>query len=115
MTLLALLSIVSSLVFIVYGVFCAFTPSMVADFHRFGLDNLRILTGVLEILGGAGLLVGLKWRPALGLSAAGLVLLMLIAFGVRLKMRDSVALSTPSFLLMLLNVYILILARPQRP
>lgn len=115
MTLLALLSIVSSLVFIVYGVFCAFTPSMVADFHRFGLDNLRILTGVLEILGGAGLLVGLKWRPALGLSAAGLVLLMLIAFGVRLKMRDSVALSTPSFLLMLLNGYIFFLARPQRP
>jgi uncharacterized membrane protein len=119
MTLLALLSVVSSLVFIVYGVFCAFTPSMVADFHRFGLDsfpiNLRILTGVLEILGGTGLLVGLRWRPALWLSAAGLALLMLIAFGVRLKMRDSVALSTPSFLLMLLNAYILILATRHRP
>jgi uncharacterized membrane protein YphA (DoxX/SURF4 family) len=115
MTLLALLSIVSSLVFILYGVFCAFTPSMVADFHRFGLDHLRVLTGILEILGGAGLLVGLKWRPALWLSAAGLALLMLIAFGVRLKMRDSVALSTPSFLLMLLNAYILVLARPQQP
>lgn len=115
MTLLALLSITSSLVFIVYGVFCAFTPSMLADFHRFGLDNLRILTGILEILGGTGLLVGLKWRPALWLSSAGLALLMLIAFGVRLKMRDSVVLSTPSFLLMLLNAYILFLARPQRP
>lgn len=115
MTLLALLSIVSSVVFILYGVLCAFTPSMVADFHRFHLENLRILTGVLEILGGTGLLVGLKWRPALWLSAAGLALLMLIAFAVRLKMRDSVALSTPSFLLMLLNAYILILARSHRP
>jgi uncharacterized membrane protein YphA (DoxX/SURF4 family) len=115
MILLALLSIASSLVFIVYGIFCAFTPSMQADFHRFGLDNLRILTGILEILGGAGLLVGLKWRPALWLSAAGLALLMLIAFGVRLKMRDSVIQSTPSFLLVLLNVYILFLARAQRP
>ncbi len=115
MTLLALLSIISSLVFIVYGVFCAFTPSMVADFHRFGLENLRILTGILEILGGIGLLVGLKWRPALWLSSAGLSLLMLIAFGVRLKMHDSVILSTPSFLLMLLNAYILFLARAQRP
>jgi uncharacterized membrane protein YphA (DoxX/SURF4 family) len=115
MTLLAFLSIISSLVFIVYGAFCAFTPSMVADFHRFGLDNLRILTGILEILGGIGLLVGLKWRPILWLSAAGLALLMLIAFGVRLKMRDSVILSTPSFLLMLLNAYILFLARAQRP
>ena len=115
MTLLALLSIVSSLVFIVYGVFCAFTPSMIADFHRFGLDSLRILTGILEILGGTGLLVGLRWRPALWLSSAGLGLLMLIAFGVRLRMRDSVALSTPSFLLMLLNLYILFLARAPRP
>lgn len=115
MTLLSLLSITSSLVFVVYGVFCAFTPSMVADFHRFGLDNLRILTGLLEILGGVGLLVGLKWRPALWLSSAGLALLMLIAFGVRLKMHDSVVLSTPSFLLMLLNAYIVVLARQQRP
>ncbi len=119
MTLLALLTLFSSLVFLVYGGFCAFTPSMVADFHRFGLDNfpinLRILTGVLEILGGTGLLVGLKWRPALWLSASGLALLMLIAFCVRLKMRDSVVLSTPSFLLMLLNAYIVVLARPQRP
>lgn len=113
MTLLTLLSIASSLVFIIYGIFCAFTPSMAADFHRFHLDNLRVLTGLLEILGGAGLLVGLKWRPALWLSAAGLSLLMLIAFGVRLKMRDSVALSTPSFLLMLLNAYILFLATRQ--
>jgi uncharacterized membrane protein YphA (DoxX/SURF4 family) len=115
MTLLALLSLVSAVVFIVYGIFCAFTPSMVADFHRFHLDHLRILTGVLEILGGAGLLIGLKERPILRLSAAGLALLMLIAFGVRLKMRDSIALSTPSFLLMLLNLYILVLAWPPRP
>jgi uncharacterized membrane protein YphA (DoxX/SURF4 family) len=114
MSLLALLSVFSGLVFLIYGVFCAFTPSMVADFHRFGLSNFRILTGILEILGGAGLLVGLKWRPALWLSAAGLALLMLIAFAVRLKMRDSVVLSTPSFLLMLLNAYILVLARPKR-
>ncbi len=115
MMLLAVLSIVSSVVFIVYGVFCAFTSSMTVDFHRFGLDHLRILTGILEILGGTGLLVGLRWRPALWLSASSLALLMLIAFGVRLKMHDSVVQSTPSFLLMLLNVYILFLARPHRP
>ena len=114
MTLLTLLSIASGLVFITYGILCAFTPSMLADFHRFGLDNFRILTGILEILGGTGLLVGLRWRPALWLSAAGLALLMLIAFGVRLKMRDSIAQSAPSFLFMLLNLYIFFLARAQR-
>ena len=52
--------------------------------------------------------MGLKWPPALTLSSAGLCLLMLIAFGVRLKMHDSVALSLPSLTLMLANAYILI-------
>jgi uncharacterized membrane protein len=81
---------------------------MVEDFQRFGLERLRMLTGFLEVLGGSGLLVGLKWRPALFLSSAGLSLLMLIAFGVRLKMRDSIVQSLPSLALMLVNAYILV-------
>lgn len=108
MNLLNILVCALSLVFLIYGIFCAGSTSMVADFQRFGLSNLRILTGILEILGGAGLLVGLKWRPALWMSSAGLSLLMLIAFGVRLKMRDSVAQSIPSLALMLLNLYIFV-------
>ncbi|CAN5568757.1 hypothetical protein BH10ACI4_BH10ACI4_13420 [soil metagenome] len=108
MKLLTVLTGASSIVFLIYGAFCAGTPSMVADFQRFGLPHLRVLTGVLEVLGGIGLLVGLKWRPALWISSAGLSLLMLIAFGVRLKMRDSAFLSAPSFGLMLLNLYILV-------
>lgn len=56
----------------------------------------------------SGLLVGLKWPPALSISSAGLSLLMLIAFGVRLKMRDSIVQSLPSLVLMLVNAYILV-------
>ncbi len=108
MNLLSILIWASSIVFIVYGVFCAGSTSMVADFQRFGLPSLRILTGILEIVGGMGLLVGLKWRPALWMASAGLSLLMLIAFGVRLKMRDSVVQSIPSLALMLLNLYIFV-------
>ncbi len=93
--------------FLVYGVLCFFSASMASDFHRFGLDWLRIPTAVLELLGGLGLLVGLKWPPAQGMASAGLALLMLIAFAIRMHMRDGVAVSIPSFLLMLLNAYIL--------
>ena len=96
----------SGLIFLGYGIVCVSSLSMVGDFERFGLERLRILTGVLEIGGGAGLLVGLKLHPLLWLSASGLSLLMLIAFGVRLHARDSVMASLPSFLLMLLNLYI---------
>ncbi len=81
---------------------------MAEDFQRFGLERLRMLTGLLEVLGGSELLVGLKWPPALSISSAGLSLLMLIAFGVRLKMRDSIAQSLPSLVLMLVSAYILV-------
>jgi uncharacterized membrane protein YphA (DoxX/SURF4 family) len=105
----------SGVTFLIYGVLCFYSVSMANDFHRFGLDNLRVLTGVLELLGGAGLLIGLKWPPALWISSAGLALLMLIAFGIRMRMRDGVGVSTPSFLLMFLNLYILIGSLKLRP
>lgn len=100
--------VVSGLAFLTYGALCVSGYSLVQDFHRFGIEGLRIPTGYLEILGGAGLLVGLSWLPALRLSALGLCLLMLIAFGFRLRFRDSVEESLPSFGFMLLNLYILI-------
>ena len=100
--------VVSGMAFLTYGALCVSGYSLVQDFHRFGIEWLRIPTGYLEILGGAGLLVGLSWLPALRLSALGLCLLMLIGFGFRLKFRDSVEQSLPSFGFMLLNLYILI-------
>lgn len=76
------------------------------EFKRFGLPKFAIFIGVLEILGGLGLLVGLKVPFILMLSSGGLGLLMLLGVGVRIKVKDSVLLSTPAFVLMLLNFYI---------
>ena len=59
----------SGVAFVVYGVLCLGSPSMEAEFVRFGLSRFRVLTGVLEVLAGVGLLVGLRWSPALWLSA----------------------------------------------
>ena len=93
--------------FVVYGTLCVSSLSMVEDFRRFGLEHLRMLTGWLEILGGSGLLVGLRSLPALRISSGGLALLMLLAFAVRVRSRDGIAASLPSLLLMVVNVYIL--------
>jgi hypothetical protein len=108
LNLLTPLICASSLTFLIYGGLCLSSLSMVEDFQRFGLERLRMLTGLLEVLGGSGLLVGLKWPPALSISSAGLSLLMLIGFGVRVKMRDSIVQSLPSLALMLVNAYILV-------
>lgn len=77
------------------------------EFKRFGLESLRKTTGVLEILGGAGLLVGFKWHPALWMSSGGLALLMLAGFGVRVRINDGFRRSVPALVLMIVNVYIL--------
>ncbi|UKT65846.1 DoxX family protein [Pedobacter mucosus] len=83
---------------------------MEAEFTRYGLDKYRILVGYLQLLGGIGLLVGLKIPLILTVSAGGLSLLMLMGFLVRIKMKDSFLLSLPSFLFMILNCYIFLLA-----
>ena len=100
----------SSLAFFTYGGLCLSTTSMEGEFKRFGLEKLRALTGVLEVLGGMGLLVGLKWPVALRLSSAGLLLLMVAGIAVRIKVGDGWLLSVPAFALMMLNTYILVKA-----
>ncbi len=115
MTLTRALTIFSAVAFIAYGIVCVSSRSMVGDFRRFGLENLRVLTGVLEIVAGVGLLVGLWWLPAQVIAGSGLALLMLCAFAVRLHVRDGVAASLPSFALMLLNGYIVVRALQARP
>ena len=80
---------------------------MVSEFVRFGVPEFRRLTGALEVAAAAGLGLGLI-APVLGVIASGgLALLMLLALGVRWKIRDSAVQTTPAFLYMLLNVYLL--------
>ena len=97
----------SSISFLFYGVSYFFSQHLQDEFRRYGLAKFGPLTGVLEILGAIGLLVGL-WVPLiLVVSAGGLALLMLLGFGVRLKIKDGFWASLPSFLFMLVNAYIL--------
>jgi len=90
------------------GVSCFVGPQMRREFRRFGLDRLRILTGVLELLGAGGLIVGLWWTPALRLAAGGLALLMLAAVAIRLRQRDTAWLIFPALLLVGINTVILV-------
>jgi hypothetical protein len=83
---------------------------MKEEFERYRLDQFRKLIGSLQLLGGLGLLVGFAWHLALIIASGGLSLLMLIGFGVRLKMKDGFLESVPSFIFMLLNGYIFIVA-----
>lgn len=76
------------------------------EFKRFGLEKLGLLTIVLEFLGALGLLVGLYYPIILTLSSMGLSLLMFFGLLTRIKSKDSVWISLPAILFMVLNAYI---------
>ena len=106
MRLLNILILISSLSFIGYGIAYFVTPQMKSEFKRFGLEKAGALTAVLELLGGVGLLAGLKFHPILLISAGGLALLMFLGVAVRIRLKDSLWVTLPALLFMALNIYI---------
>ena len=107
MSLDPVIVVLTAAAFLYYGLHCLFHQKMVIEFRRFGLDRQRILTGILQLLGSFGLLLGEFLSAIIGLLAAGgLTLLMILGFGVRLKMRDGFRESFPSFFFSILNAYI---------
>jgi|TARA_B110000503_G_scaffold143502_1_gene245358 hypothetical protein len=106
MTLLFALILFNSIAFVSYGISCLVGQKMKSEFFRFGLTDIqRKITGISQVLGGLGLIIGyfLDIRIAI-LSALGLSVLMLAGFITRLKIKDPIAETLPSLLFMLLNI-----------
>jgi len=76
------------------------------EFKRFGLEKLGLTIVLLQILGAIGLLVGLKFNFILIISSLGLALLMFAGVIIRIKVKDSLWISLPAFLYMVLNAFI---------
>ena len=108
MTILNILIAFSGASFLFYGISCLVTPYMKNEFMRYGLSDHRVVTGLLEIAGAAGLFLGFVY-PVIGiLASGGLSLLMLLGFLVRLKIKDGFVRSFPALFYMILNLCILI-------
>jgi uncharacterized membrane protein YphA (DoxX/SURF4 family) len=107
MTSFEVLSLFSGSAFIFYGINCLFTKKMSLEFERFGIPKYLKLTGVLQIAGGLSLVIGLWTIPPLAfIGAVGLSILMFMGFFVRLKIKDSLLISTPALAFALLNAFI---------
>ena len=101
-----LATLFSSLSFVAFGLAVFVDPFFVAEFKRYGLASFRKLTGVLQLVGALGLLVGFLIPVFTVISAFGLSVLMLLGFCVRLKIKDGFVKSFPSFFYMALNAYL---------
>lgn len=100
------LVLVSALSFLVYGSACFLSANLRREFDRYRLGSLRRLVGALQVAAAIGLVAGLS-QPWLGrAAAAGLTMMMLVAVGVRFKIKDTLLQTTPALFYLALNAYL---------
>jgi hypothetical protein len=100
----------SGAAFAAYGLHCLLSDQMRREFERYGLRRFRVLTGVMQLAGSLGLLLGFALRPLVIPAAAGLALLMLCGVVVRVAIRDPLTAALPALALLFLNTYIAVAA-----
>lgn len=104
----------SAVSFLGYGAACFLSESLKREFQRYGLGSQRALIGVLQLGAALGLLAGLD-QPWMGrAAAAGLALMMLVAVGVRIRIKDSLLQTIPALFYLVLNAYLCLAAFPPR-
>ena len=81
---------------------------MKLEFERYGLGRYRTLTGFLELLGGLGIILGLKFKELYFLSTLGLTLLMFLGIIARLRVKDKFISILPAIIYFFLNLYLFI-------
>lgn len=96
--------------FLYYGLAVLFTGAMVDEFARYGLPQFRKLTGVLEVLGAAGLIAGYFIPGLTAAASGGLALLMLLGVIVRFRSGDSASQALQAFAMLLVNLFICVYA-----
>ncbi len=96
----------SAISFLGYGSACFFSSYMKREFDRYRFGTQRVLVGGLQVCAAIGLMAGLS-QPWMGrAAAAGLALMMLIAVGVRIKIKDTLAQTIPALIYLVLNAYL---------
>ena len=79
---------------------------MMMEFDRYGIPQYRKLTGVLQLLGALGIIIGV-WIDFLQiLSTLGLFLLMLFGVITRIMIKDGLIKTMPAIFYCLLNGYL---------
>jgi hypothetical protein len=102
------LRIFSGVSHIIYGVLTLLHPFYIEEFARYGFSDLQYLIGIVQLLGGAGLLLPSKQLKIALASAFILALLMAGAVGTRISIQDNLLQSLPALLYFGLNSVIFI-------
>ena len=100
----------SAISFLAYGSACFVSAHLKREFVRYQMGSRRKLVGGLQLAAAIGLLAG-QSQPWMGrAAAAGLAVMMLVAVGVRIKIKDTGLQTTPALLYLALNAYLCLAA-----
>lgn len=96
----------SALSFLGYGLGCFFSAYLRQEFRRYQLGAQCRMVGILQCVAALGLIAGFR-LPWIGqAAAAGLALMMLVALGVRMRIRDRLVQMLPALGYLALNAYL---------
>ena len=97
------LSIISGISFIFFGLACFFSNVFINEFYRYGLSEYIKIVGFFQLLGGMGCIVGVFYKRLLIISSLGLSIMMLLGVIVRLKINDTFFQTLPAILYLIIN------------
>ena len=100
---LVLLIVLSAVSFVYYGVGCLASQRLRDEYLRYGVPHLRVISGTLQLLGAAGVVIGLTIEPIGVAAAAGLCVMMTLGVVVRMRMRDTFRVMIPAASLAVIN------------
>ena len=106
---LVVCALVSGLSFLYYGFGVLLRTALRGEFDRYGMSDVRRFVGLMEVLGGAGVLLGLAIAPLGAVAAAGLTAIMTLGLIVRLRIHDAPRLMVPAASLGALNAVLVVL------
>jgi hypothetical protein len=105
-----ILTAISAVAFLFYGLACLFSAKLVAEFERYRLARWRVMVGGLEVAGALGLIAGWWFPPLQTAAAAGLFALMICGLWARWRIRDPWYVMLPAFVLAVVNLAIVLRA-----
>ena len=92
--------------FIIYGYSSFVSRRMKSEYARWGYSDQRKIVGFLQLLGGLGLLIGIKIDILLILTSFCFILMMNMAIFIRIKIKDNITDILPAITYLFLSVMI---------
>ena len=103
---LTLVIIFTGISFIIYGYSSFISRRMKSEYARWGYNNQRKIVGSLQLLGGIGLILGLKINVLLITTSFCFIMMMTMAIFIRVKIKDNITDVLPAITYLFLSILI---------